>query len=405
MLLIPEGRDITAKKQLEKQFYRAQRLESLGTLASGIAHDLNNIFTPILSIAQLLPFKLSGLEEETRELLNLLQTSARRGAAIVKQVLLFSRGVEGKHRFLPIGHLLREVKDFIEQTFPKSIVVASDIPKDLWFVRGDSTQLHQMLINLCVNARDAMPDGGTLSLSVANQFLDEQYARMNLEAKVGHYIVLTVADTGVGIPVAIQEQIFDPFFTTKEVGQGTGLGLATALGIIKSHDGFLRLKSEEGSGSQFQVYLPAVENTMTKKTVPVLEQQFPTGQGELILVVDDEALIREVIKESLETHNYQVITASDGIDAIALYAQYQEEISVAIVDLIMPEMDGLTAMRALQKINPAVKCIVASGSASQDKIDAAAQMGSQAFLAKPYRTHLGSRSKNRIRRKCPIRVV
>ena len=299
-------------------------------------------------------------------------------------MLLFARGEEGEQQSLQARHLLWEVRNLIEQTFPKSIAVECDIPQDLWMVRADPNQLHQVLINLCVNARDAMPNGGTLSLSAANQFLDEQYARMNLEAKVGPYIMLTVADKGMGIPAAIQERIFEPFFTTKEVGQGTGLGLATVTGIIKGHGGFIQVNSEEGRGTQFQVYLPAVETTVTSKTTPVVEQEFPTGQGELILLVDDEAPIREITKKSLEMYNYRVLTASDGIETLALYAQYQEQIGVVVMDLVVPEIDGLTAMRTLKKINPAVKMIAVSGSASQEKTDAAAKIGSQAFLAKPY---------------------
>lgn len=374
--------DITEHKQLEAQFYRAQRLESLGILAGGIAHDLNNILTPILGIAQLLPLQLSSADPEIENLIKILHDSAKRGSALVKQILSFAREGETKEcQLLQIKHLLWEVKNFMQQTFPKSITVEANIPKNLWTVRGNSTQLHQVLMNLCVNARDAMSDGGTLSISATNQFLDEQSVRLNWEAKVGAYLVITISDTGTGISPEIIERIFEPFFTTKELGHGTGLGLSTAIGIVKAHGGFLTVQSEVGEGSQFQVYLPAAE---TDQTEPEAERDLPRGKGELILIVDDEAEIREITKKTLETYNYRVLTARDGIEAIAVYVQERERIDGVLLDLMMPEMDGLIAMRTLRKINPNIKLIAVSGVATKEKADAAIEMGSQAFLAKPY---------------------
>ena len=209
--------DITEKKQLESQLFRTQRLESIGTLAGGIAHDLNNILTPILMSAQLLPLMLSDVDERTEQILKLLEDNAKRGSALVKQVLSFARGVSGESKVIQVGHLLWEIKDFAVQTFPKSIEVWTDIPKDLWTILGDATQIHQVLMNLCVNARDAMPGGGTLSITAQNMSIDENYARMNLEARVGSYIQITVSDTGSGIPQKIIDRIFEPFFTTKGV--------------------------------------------------------------------------------------------------------------------------------------------------------------------------------------------
>jgi CheY-like chemotaxis protein len=275
------------------------------------------------------------------------------------------------------------LKNFVRQTFPKSIAVEAKIPKDLWTIRGDSTQLHQVLMNLCVNARDAMSDGDTLSISAANQFLDEQYVRLNWEAKVGPYLVITVCDTGTGIPPEIVERIFDPFFTTKELGKGTGLGLSTVRGIIKAHGGFITVRSEVGRGSQFGVYLPAAEIDQIEREA---ERNLPRGKGELILLVDDEVEIREITKKTLETYNYRVLTASDGIEAIAVYAQHQERIDAVLLDLIMPEMDGLTAMRTLHKINPNLKIIAVSGVVTEQKAAEATEIGSRAFLAKPYTT-------------------
>ncbi|RCJ19722.1 hybrid sensor histidine kinase/response regulator [Nostoc minutum NIES-26] len=373
--------DITEKKQLEAQLFRAQRLESIGTLASGIAHDLNNILTPILAGAQLLPLKFPDADERTLHLLEILEINAKRGADLVKQVLSFARGVEGKHITLQIRHLIVEVAKILKETFPKSIEVCIDVSNELWMVSGDSTQLHQVLMNLCVNARDAMPNGGKLTISAQNLFIDENYARMNLEANMGPYVVMTVSDTGVGISGEILDRIFEPFFTTKPVGQGTGLGLSTVIGIIKSHGGFVDVRSEIGSGTHFKVYLPAVGGTEILNA----EELTPlTGNGELILVVDDEPAIQDITKTSLETHQYQTLIASDGIEAIALYAKHAEKISAVLIDLMLPSLDGLTAIRTLKKINPQVKIVATSGLLSRNKLEALDNAGVATFLSKPY---------------------
>ncbi|WP_315788630.1 hybrid sensor histidine kinase/response regulator [Fischerella sp. JS2] len=373
--------DITEKKQLETQLFRAQRLESIGTLASGIAHDLNNILTPILAVSQLLPLKFPEIDSGHEHLLEILEDSARRGADLVKQVLSFARGVEGKRMTLQVKHLIREVVKIVKQTFPRSIEVCIDVALDLWTVYGDSTQLHQVLMNLCVNARDAMPDGGSLTISADNLLIDENYARMNLEAKVGPYTVITVADAGVGIPREIVERIFEPFFTTKELGKGTGLGLSTVIGIVKSHGGFVNVYSEVGHGTQFKVYLPAAQGIEIEST-PHLEPL--AGKGELILVVDDEPAIQEITRASLETHNYKTLVASDGIEAIVLYAQNRDKISAVLMDIMLPSLDGLTAIRTLQKINPAVKIVATSGLASSSKLAEASTTNISGFLSKPY---------------------
>jgi PAS domain S-box-containing protein len=376
--------DITEKKQLEAQFLRAQRMESLGTLASGVAHDFNNLLTPILAAAQLLPLKLPQLDERDRYLLELIEDSAKRGADLVKQILAFARGVEGNRVPLQVRHLLSEVVQVVRQTFPKAIELRTDIPTtDLWTVSADATQIHQVLINLCVNARDAMPNGGVLRLSAENKLVDEAYTRINLEAREGSYIVVTVADTGTGIPPELLERIFDPFFTTKEVGKGTGLGLSTVLGIVKNHGGFIKVDSLVGEGTQFKVYLPALENM----TVPQVEEPcILPGNGELILIVDDEPLIQQVTKTSLEDNNYKTLLASNGVEAIALYAQHKHEISVVLMDIMMPSMDGLTALRALHKLNPQLQAIATSGLASNDRVTEVGNLGVKAFLSKPY-TH------------------
>jgi PAS domain S-box-containing protein len=258
VMLIPEGRDITEKKQLEAQFYRAQRLESLGTLASGIAHDLNNILAPILAIAQLIRLRSQNvLDLRSQEMLRTLEDSAKRGVNLIKQILTFARGTEGDRIALQVEPLLREVASVAQQTFPKSIEIRQEIPSQpLDFVCADPTHLHQVLMNLCINARDAMPNGGVLTLCAENVCVDEGFAQMNLDARSGNYVLVTVADTGMGIPADLRDRIFDPFFTTKPVGQGTGLGLSTVLGIVKNYGGFLQVCSEMDKGTQFKVYLP-----------------------------------------------------------------------------------------------------------------------------------------------------
>lgn len=371
--------DITEKKLLEAQFLRAQRLESIGTLASGIAHDLNNVLAPILMTAQLLESQMH--DERSQRLLPIVVTNAKRGAALVKQVLSFARGLEGTYTNLQIKHLISEIRQIAKQTFPKSIEVQTNIASNLWSVSGDATQLHQVLMNLCVNARDAMPNGGTLTISAENFTADEHYARMNLEAKAGSYIVVTVRDTGQGISLETQERIFEPFFTTKELGKGTGLGLSTVMGIVKGHNGFIQVWSELGRGTEFQVYLPAVAVVEYYRQT---EQDTPYGNGELILVVDDEVGVREATKTSLETFNYKVVTASDGIEAIATYAEHRDRIDLILIDMLMPAMDGITTIRTIQKLNPQTKIIATSGLAAQDKFHGMTDIEVQAFLAKPY---------------------
>ena len=373
--------DVTEKKQLEEQFFRAQRLESLGILAGGIAHDLNNVLTPIMMAVQLLQLKISDAQSKTW--LTLLETNVRRGADLVKQVLSFARGMQGERTIIQISHLINELKQFASETFPKSIKIYTDVKYSLEAIVGDATQLHQVLLNLCVNARDAMPDGGTLTIDAENIYLDEHYTRMNIDAHVGNYIVITVSDTGIGIPNDIREKIFYPFFTTKEVGKGTGLGLSTVMGIVKSHGGFVKVKSEVGNGTQFQVYLPATKTTAKTEdfNYSELAQQ---GQGELILVVEDEDGIREITKTLLEKNGYQAITANDGMDAIALYTQYNFKVDAVILDIMMPSMDGLTTIRVLEKINPEVHIIAVSGLTSNQKVTELKSSSVKAFLSKPY---------------------
>ncbi|MCC5638869.1 PAS domain S-box protein [Nostoc sp. CHAB 5844] len=373
--------DITQRKQLEKQFLRNQRMESIGTLASGIAHDLNNVLSPILMAVQLL--KNQAPEQNHHQILSIVETNVKRGANLVKQVLSFVRGTEGDRTIIQLKHLIRDIQQIIQQTFPKSIEFIAEIQPDLSPVCGDSTQLHQVLINLCVNARDAMPTGGTLSISAENIFIDQDYVQIHLDAQVGAYIVLTVSDTGIGINSALLDRIFEPFFTTKEFGKGTGLGLSTVMGIIKGHGGFITVSSLLSKGTTFKVYLPAVNTDVTETWANV---EIPKGQGEWILIVDDEAAIREITASSLENHHYQVVRARDGMEAIAVYTEHQNKISAAIIDMMMPNMDGATTIRTLQKINPQLPIIAVSGLATSEQVPTNEGSGPIAFLLKPYTT-------------------
>ena len=371
--------EITQNKQLEIQLLRSQRLESIGTLAGGIAHDLNNVLAPILLSIPLLQMKLP--DSQSQHLLKILENNVKRGANLVKQILAFARGTEGKPTAVQISHLIAEIEDIIRGTFPKSIACHTHISENLCYVYGDATQLHQVLMNLVVNARDAMPEGGILTVSASNLVIDEHYAQMHIDAQVGNYVVITIADSGMGIPMEIQKRIFEPFFTTKEVGKGTGLGLSTAIGIIKNYGGFVNVYSEDGKGTQFQVYLPS--SAAFEIDLPCQKLKPITGNGELILVVDDEAAIRDLTKSSLETYNYRVLTAADGVEAVAIYAQHHQEISVVLLDMMMPWMDGAIAIRTLQKINPDVKIIATSGLLSNQNIAESVGTGVKAFLSKP----------------------
>ncbi len=374
--------DITEKKQLENQFLRAQRLESLGTLASGIAHDLNNIFTPILAVTQILPRHLPELEPNLQELLSICQSNVQRGADLVQQILTFTRGAESERIPVQVQHLIREIQQIAQETFPKTIEIQTSVSKNLWTVNGDATQLHQVLMNLAVNARDAMANGGTLRISAENYAIEGDYARRHLEAQEGEYVLVTVSDPGTGIAADIQERVFEPFFTTKEIGQGTGLGLSTVLGIVKSHGGFIDVESQLGRGSQFRVFLPADQTT---DTVAEELDDLPRGNGELILVVDDEAPIRTMSKTLLETYNYRVLTANDGIEALALFSQQPKKIELVLMDLRMPLIDGQVVIRTFQKIKPQVKIIAVSGLLTKE-IGSELKDSCLACLAKPYTT-------------------
>ncbi|TDU73037.1 PAS domain S-box-containing protein [Prosthecobacter fusiformis] len=373
--------DITEKKKLEQQFLRAQRMESIGTLAGGIAHDLNNVLAPIMMAIDLL--KMTVTSQSGQDILSTISQSAQRGADMVNQVLSFARGMEGRRMEVYAHALIRDIEKIARDTFPKNIQIFTQYEDGLWPVVGDPTQLHQVLLNLCVNARDAMPDGGSIVVSASNERLDESYAAMHLEAQPGPYLKIQVKDTGTGIPQAIIEQIFDPFFTTKELGKGTGLGLSTSLAIVKSHGGFIQVESEGGRGSQFRLYLPAFETSGTVAEESRIEEM-PRGRGETVLVVDDEKTIREITQQTLEAFGYKALLAADGAEAVTLYAQHRASVSIVLTDMMMPVMDGPATIKVLRNINPSLKIIAASGISTNEAVTKAAGQGVKHFVSKPY---------------------
>lgn len=369
--------DITDRRRIERQFLQSQRMENIGMLAGGIAHDLNNVLAPILMASVYLRPKLP--DPESRKIIGILEESAQRGAGLVKQVLAFSRGLDGGHTAVQVRHVMSEIVKLARQTFPKGIRVRRDAPDALWPVLGDATQLHQVLLNLCVNARDALPErGGTITMSGSNKVLAAPLSSPMGDLPPGKYVLLEVTDTGTGIPAEVMDKIFDPFFTTKDVGKGTGLGLSTVLNIVKSHAGCIHVTSDRKSGTKFSIHLPAATGEADVSTTGT-PSPLALGEGETLLVVDDEAAILEITKETLETFGYRVRTAHGGLEAVQILEEEGAEISLALVDLMMPHMDGRATISELRRLHPDLKVIVASGLMEPEMENIAG-----AFLAKPY---------------------
>lgn len=374
--------DITEAKALQEQLFRTQRLESIGTLAGGIAHDLNNILAPITMGIELL--RMDPRSDKAHTLIDSIGQSARRGADLVKQVLLFARGFEGSRVAIRPKHLVREVEAFITNTFPKNIRFTAAIPDDIWPVQGDATQLHQVLLNLCVNARDAMPAGGQLNVRLSNLEIDGQYAAMNQALLPGRYIAIEVKDSGIGMARDVLDRIYEPFFTTKPIGKGTGLGLSTALGIVRGHHGLIEVESELGRGTRFRVLLPALPDESPINPDNTSEATPPRGQGEVVLVVDDDTTVQNITQQTLETFGYQVITADDGAQAMAQFALNADKIALVLTDMVMPVMDGNALIPALRRLKPDVRVIVTSGFSADLGRDRLRELKIQHYLAKPY---------------------
>jgi PAS domain S-box-containing protein len=372
-------RDTTERAQAERYARRSQRLEAIGTLAGGVAHDVNNALAPILMVVEMLRMQYPS---ET-ELLDTLQTSAKRVADMVRQLLTFAKGAEGERVSVQLKHLLKEMANIIKGTFPKNIQLEFKHNPKLPTVLGDATQLHQVLLNLCVNARDAMPDGGSLTLEAYKVEVDAAFASTTPDAKPGRYVALRVHDTGPGIPPDIIDRIFDPFFTTKAPDKGSGLGLSTVMGIVKGHGGFLQVYSRPRQGSTFTVYLPAEVVESTTQFISSAHAEYH-GQGQLLLFVDDEPSVRDAARAVLRALNFKPETATDGADALIKAIEHRAELHAIVTDLHMPEMDGLAFVRALRRILPNIPVVIASGRLEDSTAKELRDLGVSVRLDKPF---------------------
>ena len=375
------GTDITERKNLLNQFLRAQRMESIGALAGGIAHDLNNVLSPILMSIDLLRDEVQGADGN--ELLDSMRMSAERGAEMVKQILTFARGVDGEKIPVDLRHIVRDVERVARDTFPKTITFVNRVPKDLWIVSGNATQFHQVLMNLAVNARDALPAGGTITVTAENVDLDEQYAAMAADATPGRYVRLVISDDGDGMSPDVLSRIYEPFFTTKPIGKGTGLGIPTTLGIVRGHGGFMTVYSDLGKGTVFRLYFPAAAPGETAAT-PVEAAAPPEGNGELILLVDDDQSVRKVAEATLQAHGYRVAAARDGADALEQFKRVGDRVALVLTDLTMPVMDGAALMRAILRIDASVPMVVMSGLADAKERHVPSDIHVARVLAKPF---------------------
>ncbi len=370
--------DITEKKQIESQFLRMQRMESVGALASGIAHDLNNWLSPILTSIHTLQQRFT--DPNSQKWLAIIQNSAERSRDLVDQILTFARGKGGERMALNTAYLISDVAKIVGETLPRNIVLKVDLPENLWSVLGDATQIHQVLMNLCINARDAMPGGGTLKIAATNTVLSEDDVWMINDVHPGKYIQISVQDTGVGMSHELIDHAFEPFFTTKENGLGTGLGLSITLGIVRGHGGFISIASAIGKGSQFKVHLPASE-TAAAVVQPQEETQAPKGKGELVLVVDDEENIREITVATLESCGYRALGAVGAQEALALCVERHAEIKLMIVDLALPSLDDHFFGNSLLG---SIEIIGTSGLRSRAQVELAKKAGIETMLWKPY---------------------
>lgn len=375
-------RDVSEKKRLEGQFLRMQRLQSVGTLAGGIAHDLKNALTPVLLGVHMA--RLNIKEGPALRYLDTIEKAASRSTEIIKQILAFARGVEGEKRLLQPQYVLRELDKILGQTLPKEITLLMELPDDDWLVKGDATQIHQVFMNLCVNARDAMPQGGTLTVRLENMTLEAPMAsRLHTDAVPGSYVCTSVTDTGTGIPPSVMDKLFEPFVTTKEVGRGTGLGLSSALGIVRSHGGFITVDTALNQGTTFRVFLPAVKE-IPAEFGEVRQPVVPQGHGETVLVVDDEPDIRMMLRETLEAHGYKVLVAENGAEALALFARHESEISIGLVDFRMPVLDGVATVTAIQYLRPSARVILLSEQDEREEMRLASDGLHLPRLVKPF---------------------
>jgi len=372
--------DLTERKNALKQIERSQRLQSIGVLAGGIAHDLNNALAPITAGVDLFS---KDLTRDDRQILDIIRASARRGAEMVRNLLTFAKGVEGVKNNVDVREIIREMEKVIRATFPKSIEMAVDLQQEVSPVLGNSTQLHQVFLNLAVNARDAMPAGGRLAIRLDYTRVDEPFSGTLQRINPGDYVIIHVSDTGVGMSPEVQDHIFEPFFTTKDSEHGTGLGLATVAGIVNDHKGDIRVYSTPGKGSRFSVYLPA--NRSGQFAIPPVElEKMLDGAGRLVLVVDDEVNIRLTASTILRRLNYRVIEAQNGAEALGKFIQFRDEICLVLTDIHMPGMDGIILIREARRIAPALSVIAMSGRLEVGEMDLLKGQNVFNILEKPF---------------------
>ncbi|MCY7411974.1 MAG: response regulator, partial [Salinibacterium sp.] len=373
--------EITAAKQEETKLIQAQRLESLGTLAGGIAHDLNNVLTPMLLSVQLLDE--SETDSGRQVMLKSIETGIRRGADMIKQVLTFARGVEGEQQEIDVASLVSELETLAKYGLPKTVEISTQLEESLPPVVGDSTQIMQVLLNLLTNAKDAMPSGGTLSIRARNLELAPDYVSTVDGADPGRYVVLEVEDTGEGMSEEVASKIFEPFFTTKEVGQGTGLGLATSMSIVRSHGGFMSVYTELGTGTRFRVHLPVGEPKSTNQPAPP-PQDVSRGTGERILVVDDEEWILATVRRILDDSGYETTVAANGREAIDTVESSEQRFDLVLTDMMMPVMDGAATIAYLAEHHPEIAVVAASGLSTNGDLARASHSGGLEFIDKPF---------------------
>ncbi|MGC8660092.1 MAG: PAS domain S-box protein [Desulfomonilaceae bacterium] len=374
-------RDVTKHLELSKQLFQAQKMEAVGTLAGGVAHDFNNLLQAVLGYSELILQRKKEGEPDYADLQKIYQ-AGKRGADLVKSLLTFSRKAETKYVPIDLNHEITSVRDLLFRTIPKTIRIDLRLSGSLESIKADPSQISQVLMNLGVNARDAMPDGGTLTIETTNIRLDEEYCKSHLEVKPGNYVELTFSDTGQGMDKETLSHIFEPFFTTKEMGKGTGLGLATVYGIVKQHGGQINCYSEPGRGTTFKIYFPAIEKEIDLE-YPTINRPIPGGT-ETVLLVDDDDVVRDLGATLLVDFGYKVIAASNGKEALEIYQREGERISLIILDLIMPEMDGMKCLDKIIQVNPKAKVIIASGYSESVSDSGAMALQAKGFVHKPY---------------------
>jgi signal transduction histidine kinase len=368
-------------KRTQAQLLQAQKMEAIGQLAGGITHDFNNLLTPIGGFAELLLGKAPEGSKQ-HEYLRQIKIATERAAALTGQLRLFTRQEKGERRSVQLNSVVEETRDLLKRSIPKDIPIELRLEPELWVVEADPSQMSQVLMNLCVNARDAMPDGGTLTLETRNVTLDEERAQAILEARPGRYVCFSVSDTGCGMRPEVQARLFEPFFTTKEVSQGTGLGLSVVYGVVKRHNGFINVYSEEGRGSTFHVYLPAIGWAVAEREVERLK--LPVGT-ETILLVDDEEMVRELGQHVLELCGYTVLMAEDGLQALEVYQAYQGEVGLVVLDVIMPQMGGRECLQRLLEIDLQVKVLISTGYTADNSAQELVAEGALGVVEKPFR--------------------